>query len=75
MIGITTILGGLAKAAGAIAAKAEQGQLIDAGEARGHANRLEALYAKLEEMRGSRDRIDSDPEFDRWVLEQIRRDD
>ena len=65
--GILAILGGVAKTAEAIAERAERGQLIDAGEARGVAKTMEDVHAQLAAFKAAADRVDSDGDFAKRV--------
>jgi hypothetical protein len=57
-----------AKAAAALAERAQQGQLIDAGQALALATTLQAINETLQKFKTAADRIDTDPEFAASVL-------
>lgn len=63
-----------AKAAAAIAEKAKNGQLIEAGEAKYAAEQAERLYAELNKIKEARDTIDTDPAYAKRVLEAATRE-
>lgn len=73
-----TIAEGVTKALGIaenITRKSQEGQLIDAGEARGLVESLEGVNAKLADLKAAADRIDTDPDFARSVRRQYTTDD
>jgi hypothetical protein len=67
--GIVSAVGAAAKTAEAIAEKSQQGQLIDAGEARGLATNLQAIHEQLQKFKAVADLVDSDPEYAQRVLD------
>ena len=67
--GIISAVGAAAKTAEKIAERAQQGQLIDAGEARAHATSLKAVHERLSQFKQAADRVDTDPEFAQRVLD------
>lgn len=73
--GIASGVASAMKVAEAIAERAKNGQLIDAGEARAHAANLKAIHDQLAVFKRVADRIDTDPDFARRVRAEFEDDD
>ena len=67
--GVISVISSAAKTAEIFAEKSQQGQLLDAGEARAHAENLKALNEQLHKFKEAADRVDSDPEYAQRVLD------
>ena len=72
-----TIAEGVSKALGIaenISRKSQEGQLIDAGEAKGLVKGLETLNAQLADFKAAADRVDSDPDYAKRVRDDATTD-
>lgn len=73
--GIASGIASAMKVAEAIAERSKNGQLIDAGEAKAHADSLKAIHEQLAIFQRVADRIDADPDFARRVRDHFEDDD